>query len=806
MSTSFLDDFSSSLQEFERFVDSDALNLQDLASAKLPYTPLEGSGQSLSDSPSLPHTSTKLLPSDGVLHDVYDSLDVVRDLVLSPQTSSPQHPNLSRPPSSPYFMEDQLRAVVVNPDMSEEKLHLVEKILDDLLMETDVDSSIMNQISDLFQFYYTHSASNLLLTKFLNLFIQTNNISLLLTLNTILKSVKFESFLMSFLLNSPLLFSSILVPILFDVLTTTTVLETKSLVVYALRFLNHYHVSDDVINYLFELLLSKTCSIKKSSIARTLARLSVENIYKLIDISECYPYQSIIEAVLLGLGGVSATSLEKSCVSDPVDIILNPVSNPAAQSVSFSASNEVSDCNHLIGDEELILEQYVGKKLVLNISVASISSAIRKSGNFNHSQSNSDELPFTPTDELWSFFVKSLSNSKEKVIIAGLKAMRSFCSLNSLDLARIPLKNLTFSAEVKTEFAKTIPYLFNKSFNGDYLIKLLITLLSDRFFKVKRVVIEACGELKRQICPDLKNKLIGKLQTFLLDSKNSLPNILIANALLTLNSEESFGFLNDLITSAKCSKLVQDLIEALYLYLIMNSDLVSFVHFIDLFSTSLHQLVAKSSSYMVRYTSMCHLLFLRQHHVMDWFDDVIREVNFHQTRDQERLPIYLQSRALLPLAYKFLREPHSILSNLGLKVLINGGPEGKLLLVEGALRDESPICRSNSITALRHFGASSLRIFLLGVLDGDKNVELSAIESLSAFTAEELVTFITNLDVEEVKGILTTVQNVLTREDPVEEQLVKNLRILHRFGTDFIINSNGNLQLHSKVCDSPFLL
>lgn len=83
---------------------------------------------------------------------------------------------------------------------------------------------------------------------------------------------------------------------------------------------------------------------------------------------------------------------------------------------------------------------------------------------------------------------------------------------------------------------------------------------------------------------------------------------------------------------------------------------------------------------------------------------------------------YLKIKSLLPVYFKTLKDPDKEVRDTGLKCIHATGPQGQLMLIEGATKDPNPRIRSFSAKGLGLFGPSTFRSLLLTLFDSHPGV------------------------------------------------------------------------------------
>jgi HEAT repeat protein len=99
---------------------------------------------------------------------------------------------------------------------------------------------------------------------------------------------------------------------------------------------------------------------------------------------------------------------------------------------------------------------------------------------------------------------------------------------------------------------------------------------------------------------------------------------------------------------------------------------------------------------------------------------------------------YLKPRMLLPLYFKFLKDPTREVRDASTIGIVSTGPQGQLMLIEAMTKDESPLVRAQAIRGLGEIGPGTFRSLLLGLHDPHHTVRKAAAEAIHSFKVEEI--------------------------------------------------------------------
>lgn len=99
---------------------------------------------------------------------------------------------------------------------------------------------------------------------------------------------------------------------------------------------------------------------------------------------------------------------------------------------------------------------------------------------------------------------------------------------------------------------------------------------------------------------------------------------------------------------------------------------------------------------------------------------------------------YLKPRMLLPLFFKFLKDPAKEVRDASTTGIVSSGPQGQLMLIEAMTKDDSPIVRAQAIRGLGIIGPSAFRSLLLGLHDPHHSVRKASADTISEFSVEAI--------------------------------------------------------------------
>ena len=107
--------------------------------------------------------------------------------------------------------------------------------------------------------------------------------------------------------------------------------------------------------------------------------------------------------------------------------------------------------------------------------------------------------------------------------------------------------------------------------------------------------------------------------------------------------------------------------------------------------------------------------------------------------DKAKLQVtYLKPRMLLPLYFKFMKDPAREVRDAATEGIVSAGPQGQLTLIEAMTKDDNPLVRAQAIRGLGLVGASTFRSLLLGLHDPHPSVRKAASGAIHSFRVDEI--------------------------------------------------------------------
>ncbi|KAL0246127.1 hypothetical protein GEMRC1_007341 [Eukaryota sp. GEM-RC1] len=633
------------------------------------------------------------------------------------------------------------------------------------------------------QFLFGTTATSIL-SYFLKIFLlfERLGLSILLNLNSSLNSSQFEQAILTSTINCP----SIIIPflnqqLLIPITSQSTSMETKLLSVFALRQLSHHN--SQVIPTLSKLLLSKNCSLQRSCIARTLGHVD-GGLSHLIEVYKAYPYVAIFEAISLALGDVTGQKEQsKHFDFDLVIAKTNVLKTEGALSIKLIPTDD-SDCLLQVGDEESFLKESLnGKRLEISIDQAVFSSELKRLCSITWQQFSLEDIcNLEYFDEIQSILIFGLENTAERVRLAALIGLTEFIYNNHHNYdfsspSKISKLVNDKSTEIRTQLAHSLSKLIPIFSDSNHDI-ILTKLLGDRFFKVRKAAVFCCETCCDSFQPRTREILFKKLLSILSSRESS--KVFVCDAMLSLCGAASLVELLSTyvsrVTLSTNTMVISMLIKCLCKYFHNNpQSFVSeeFENFVNL----TYSAFSESPSSTLKLFCFKVLLSLRRALIDS--DDVFCLIN-----SELGLPVRLFSKSILPLAYIMIKDGLEESRRLAVDVLTRGGSHGKLLLIEGALRDVSPFVRQLCVETLSCFGPSVLKILLIAMLDNESSVRLAAEKVFLQHSTPSFVAFVYESEVGEVHSVIDSIKNILA-ESSVSKEVSSVLRILLRFSVDF---------------------
>ena len=151
--------------------------------------------------------------------------------------------------------------------------------------------------------------------------------------------------------------------------------------------------------------------------------------------------------------------------------------------------------------------------------------------------------------------------------------------------------------------------------------------------------------------------------------------------------------------------------------------------------------------------------------------------------------IYLTEKNIIPLFYEKLKDKEFKIQKYAIDSLLEFGPKGELIFLEGLLKDKSPIVRLNCAIGLCLSGVHTFRTLInKGLFDSNKSVRLNIQRAiLHFFSVENIIKFF------EKKGQLMSLKILLDEYLEKGEDITENFLKFSQILLGQIDNLSNNL-------------
>ena len=100
-------------------------------------------------------------------------------------------------------------------------------------------------------------------------------------------------------------------------------------------------------------------------------------------------------------------------------------------------------------------------------------------------------------------------------------------------------------------------------------------------------------------------------------------------------------------------------------------------------------------------------------------------INFNESIENNNY-IYLTEKNIIPIFYEKLKDKDFEIQKYAIDCILEFGPKGELVFIEGLLKDKSPMVRCNCAVGLCLFGVHTLRTLInKGLFDSNKSVRIN---------------------------------------------------------------------------------
>ena len=140
--------------------------------------------------------------------------------------------------------------------------------------------------------------------------------------------------------------------------------------------------------------------------------------------------------------------------------------------------------------------------------------------------------------------------------------------------------------------------------------------------------------------------------------------------------------------------------------------------------------------------------------------------------------IYLTEKNIIPLFYEKLKDKEFKIQKYAIDCILEFGPKGELIFLEGLLKDKSPIVRLNCAIGLCLSGVHTLRTLInKGLFDNNKSVRTNIQGAIiHFFNIDEIVSFFKKK--EQLMSLKILLEEFLEKGEDITENFLKFSQIL----------------------------
>ena len=374
------------------------------------------------------------------------------------------------------------------------------------------------------------------------------------------------------------------------------------------------------------------------------------------------------------------------------------------------------------------------------------------------------------------------SNSINKNIIKYLcyhlndysENVRFACSIslgllakNELDLT---IKEITkvINIEKNISVLSSMLWALGKNLTPSYveIIPILIKYIQSDIWKIKRCALFALakfGSIASQALPILIKLLL----------ESPINKTIIAEVIISLGNEGENKLIDIIKKEEKNIKLISCIIKS-FSYINLNSNNI------DIIIQYLCQQLYNNSSFIIRQNCLFSLRKLSNR---------LKQYNNCINISENNKYIYLTEKNIIPLFYEKLKDKEFKIQKYAIDSLLEFGPKGELIFLEGLLKDKSPIVRLNCAIGLCLSGVHTFRTLInKGLFDSNKSVRLNIQRAiLHFFSVENIIKFF------EKKGQLMSLKILLDEYLEKGEDITENFLKFSQILLGQIDNLSNNL-------------
>lgn len=337
---------------------------------------------------------------------------------------------------------------------------------------------------------------------------------------------------------------------------------------------------------------------------------------------------------------------------------------------------------------------------------------INNNYNENIDENNADSKYYPINKNIIKYLCYHLNDYDEKVRLASAISLGQI----SLPEGNICIKEITKLIDIEKNIDVLSAMLWalgkNLAPSSIEVIPILIKYTQSNIWKVKRCAIFALSKLGITAA----EQSIPILSKLLLESP--INKTVIAEAMIAmgnLGEEKLLEIIdkNKQYNNNQNDKLISSIAKSFAFVNLNSTNLDRVIQFLC------HQL-NKSLSPTIRKNCLFSLRKLSNRLTKN-----NPNINFNESLENNNY-IYLTEKNIIPIFYEKLKDKDFEIQKYAIDCILEFGPKGELVFIEGLLKDKSPMVRCNCAVGLCLFGVHTLRTLInKGLFDNNKSVRIN---------------------------------------------------------------------------------
>jgi len=337
---------------------------------------------------------------------------------------------------------------------------------------------------------------------------------------------------------------------------------------------------------------------------------------------------------------------------------------------------------------------------------------INNNYNENEDENNSDSKYYPMNKNIIKYLCYHLNDYDEKVRLASAISLGQI----SLPEGNICIKEIIklIDIEKNIDVLSAMLWALGKNLDPSSIecIPILIKYIQSNIWKVKRCAIFALSKLGI-LAAEPSIPILSKL---LLESP--INKAVIAEAMVNmgnLGEEKLLEIIdkNKQYNNSQNDKLISSIAKSFAFVNLNSTNIDKVIQFLC------HQL-NKSLSPSIRKNCLFSLRKLSNRLTKN-----NPNINFNESIENNNY-IYLTEKNIIPIFYEKLKDKDFEIQKYAIDCILEFGPKGELVFIEGLLKDKSPMVRCNCAVGLCLFGVHTLRTLInKGLFDTNKSVRIN---------------------------------------------------------------------------------